>query len=217
MTDGRLHRFFSRFADIRPQETRAALYLFLYFFLVTYTIYVIKPVKENLLIGVTPAWWPYADLITAVLIGFVIAINARLLDRLPRRSYASATAMFFLINILLFWLVFSLARRSLFISPTQDSSGLMGLISLQVLVREFWWLPVFAFSLWADIFIVSSVTQFWIAVNDLFNPHQAKRTISVFVSGGLAGGIAGSLTTSRLAPAVGPVDLLLFCPRSSCL
>ncbi len=212
MTDGRLHRFFSRFADIRPDETRAALYLFIYFFLVTFSIYVVKPVKENFLIGVTPAWWPYADLLTAALIGFVIAINARLLNKLPRRTYASATAFFFLINVLVFWFVFSVNRRSMFISPTQDASGLLGLISFQVLIRNSWPLPVFVFSLWVDIFIVMSVTQFWIAVNDLFDPHQAKRTIGFFVTGGLAGGIAGSLATSRLAQAIGPANLLLICP-----
>ena len=106
MEDGRLYRFLRRFADIRPQEVRSALYLFLYFFLITFTYYIIKAVKENFVIGINPGYWPVADLITAVLIGFVVAWNARLLNRLPRKTYASRTIVFFVSNLLLFWFVF---------------------------------------------------------------------------------------------------------------
>jgi ATP/ADP translocase len=86
--DGRLYRFLIRFADIRPNEARQALGFFFYFFLITLSIYVIKPVKENFLIGITPAWWPYADFVTAALIGFVITINDGFVRRLPRKAYS---------------------------------------------------------------------------------------------------------------------------------
>ena len=57
-----------------------------------------------------------------------------------------------------------------------------------------------------------SVTNFWLTVNDVLNPHQAKRMVSFFVTGGLLGGITGSLLTRRLAHAFGSVNLLLVCP-----
>jgi len=212
VTDGRGHRLISRFADIRPDETRAALYLFLYFFTVTFSIYIIKPVKENYLIGVTPAWWPYADLITAVLIGFVIAFNVRLLNRLQRRVYSTATLAFFVFSLVIFWFIFDTAQKSLALSPTLDSFGLFGIIPVLTAITNSWPVPVIAFSLWADIFVAMSVTQFWIAVNDVFNPYQAKRTIGFFVTGGLAGGIGASLLTSLLVHALGPANLLLVCP-----
>ena len=71
-----------------------------------------------------------------------------------------------------------------------------------------------AFSFWADIFISMSVTQFWIAVNDVFDPHQAKRLVGLFVTGGLFGGIAGSGVAALVtfARVIQPHELLLVCP-----
>ena len=72
MPDGRLERFLRRHGDVRGREYRSALALTGYFFLLTAVFYVVKPVKESLLIGAQPGWWPYAELATAMLIGFVV-------------------------------------------------------------------------------------------------------------------------------------------------
>jgi AAA family ATP:ADP antiporter len=212
LDDGRLSRILRRFADIRPGESRAALSLFAYFFLITFTIYIIKTVKETLLIGINPRLWPYPDLITVGLIGFVIALNTRLLNRLPRRVHASRTVVFFASNLLLFWFVFDMASRNMVLSPTVDSSGFLGVVPLLVGIRNSWPAPVIVFSFWSDIFIATSVTHFWIAVNDVFHPHQAKRTVGFFVTGGLLGGISGALLSWLLARIIGPANLLLVCP-----
>ncbi len=209
--DRRLHRFLRRFVDIRGNEARAALAVFLYFFLVMLSIYVVKPLKENFLIGVRPAWWGYADLITAGLIGFVVAFNTRLLNRLSRRLYSSATYGFFGLAFLLFWYIFQTYSESQGYTPIADPTA-QGIISLQLAIVNSWPVPVFVFSFLVDVFIAMSVTQFWIAVNDVFNPHQAKRTIGFFVSGGLLGGVAGSLTTTLLVRVLSPDKLLLMCP-----
>lgn len=207
MGEGRLYRVLRKFADIRPQEARSALFLFLYFFLITFTFSIIKAVKENLVIGMNQGLWPYADLITAVLIGFVVALNARLLNRLPRRKYASRTLVFFMSNLLVFWFVFWLRL------PAQR---LFGISSLLVLAQtgQVYLGSVLAFSFWSDLFIAMSVTQFWIAVNDVFRLHQAKRMVGFLVTGGLLGGIAGSLLTYGLVHLVDPVNLILICPAT---
>ena len=59
-----------------------------------------------------------------------------------------------------------------------------------------------------------SVTQFWIAVNDVFDPHQAKRLVGLFVTGGLFGGIAGSAVAAlaTFARILRPEVLLLVAP-----
>jgi MFS family permease len=54
------------------------------------------------------------------------------------------------------------------------------------------------FWIWANIFIVVLVTQFWILVNDIFNPREAKRLIGFFGSGGILGGVFGGLLTGFL-------------------
>jgi AAA family ATP:ADP antiporter len=213
--DGRLERFLNKFGDVRGREARTALNLSGYFFLITFTFYVIKPVKESFLIGFAPpGWWPYADLATALLIGFVVALNARLLARLPRRTYLTASLLFFIASLLVFWYVFDVYQTRAVTSPVIDPSGIAFFLSAQIGIVDSWPLAVFVFSFWTDVFIAMSVTQFWIAVNDIFNPHQAKRLVGLFVTGGLFGGIAGSAVAALVtfARLVRPEDLLLAAP-----
>jgi AAA family ATP:ADP antiporter len=200
--DGRLFKFLRRFTDLRPDDTKPALDLFVYFFLITLSIYIVKPVKDGYLIGQKPTWWPYADIITAGLIGFVVAINTKLLNRLPRRSYFSCVSISFALILLGFWCVFKIGAPD----STLLLSGRAG-----QWIHASWPAPVLAFSFWCDVFIVMSVTHFWLTVNDVLNLRQAKRMVSFFVSGGLVGGIAGSLFTAGFARKIGQVNLLLIC------
>jgi len=215
LADRRLERFLKRFGDVRGHEARAAQSLSAFFFLITATFYIIKPVKESFLIGfAAPRWWSYADLATALLIGFVVALNARLLDRLPRRTYLTASLLFFIASILVFWYVFGIRLGGLVSSPVADASGMLFFLWAQDFVSASWPAPVLAFSLWADVFIAMSVTQFWISVNDIFDPHQAKRLVGLFVTGGLFGGIAGASAAALMtfARVIEADDLLLVCP-----
>jgi AAA family ATP:ADP antiporter len=212
--DGRLERFLKRFGDVRGREAQVALSLAVFFFLITTTFYIIKPVKESFLIGIRPSWWSYADLATALLIGFVVALNARLLDRLPRRTYLTASLLFFIASLFSFWYVFDLRIKGMAASPVADLSGFAFLLGAQQWITDHFSVVVIAFSFWADIFISMSVTQFWIAVNDVFDPHQAKRLVGLFVTGGLFGGIAGSGVAALItfARVIQPHELLLVCP-----
>ena len=185
MTETRLYRFLSRFVDIRPQEAHVSLLLFLYFFLITFPAYIIKPVKESLLqASFPPQLFPLAPLMTAVLIGFVVSWNAKLLNRMPRRLYISSTLTFFIASLILFRFLFTFGWKGLSL--------------------VYWF--------WSDVFIATSVTQFWICVNDIYNPHQFKRLIGFFVSGGLLGGLSGALLSTTLAELIRTENLLLICP-----
>jgi len=215
VANARLRNSLNRLADVRGPEVNAAFYLTGLFFLITFSFYIIKPVKESFLISlVNPAWWPYADLATALLVGFVVALNIRLLNRLPRRVYLSATLLVFVGCLFAFWFIFDIYQKSLALSPTVDAPGVLGVLSLQLGIQRSWPLAVFVFCFWSDLFIATSVTQFWIAVNDVFDPYQAKRLVGLFVTGGLLGGIGGSLTASLLVIAlkISPKNLLLVCP-----
>lgn len=215
MSNVRLEKFLNRFADVRGHEAHAALYLSGFFFLITFTFYIIKPVKESFLIGfASAASWPYADLATALLIGFVVALNTRLLNRLPRRTYISATLLFFIGSLLVFWYAFDVFQKSQFSSPVADSSGGIFFVWLPMAIFKAGTVPVFVFSFWTDVFIALSVTQFWIAVNDVFDPYQGKRLVGLFVTGGLFGGIAGSALAALMvyAKLISAGNLLLVCP-----
>jgi AAA family ATP:ADP antiporter len=179
------YRFLRRVTDVRPDESRPAFWLFFYFFLITFAAYVIKPVKVSLYLAwMTADRLPYAYLMTAALMGLAVSLNAKLLARLNRLAYLSASLLFFISNLLLFWWLF----------------------------RFHWAGFSMVFWFWSDLFIVSSVMQFWMMVNDIYNPRQARRLVAFLVSGGLLGGVAGALLTTLLAKVIGTENLLLVCP-----
>jgi ATP/ADP translocase len=185
MAKNKAHKILSRFVDVRPEETSTSVLLFFYFFLITSSAYIIKPVKISLFLQwLKPDELPYAYLLTALLIGFVVSLNYKLLRVMKRELYISISLAFFISNLLLFWLLFKL---------------------------QWPWLSMI-YWFWADIFTVTSVTQFWILINDIYNPRQTKRLVGFLVSGGLLGGVAGSLLATLFAKSFGTENLLLACP-----
>ncbi|MFB0566931.1 MAG: Npt1/Npt2 family nucleotide transporter [Candidatus Aminicenantaceae bacterium] len=180
-----LYKLLSRFVDVRPEETFTSILMFFYFFLITFPAYIIKPVRVSLYLEwLSSERLPYAYLLTALLIGFVVSLNSKLLHVLKRQLFISLCLVFFIVNLILFWFLFE---------------------------YKWPWLSMI-YWFWSDIFIATSVTQFWIIVNDIYNPRQARRLVGFFVTGGLLGGIGGSFLASRLAKIVGTTDLLLICP-----
>lgn len=185
MTKNRVTKIVSRFADVRAEEVSSSVFLFFYFFLITSSAYIIKPVKISLFLrNLSFARLPYAYILTAILIGFVVSLNSKLLHVMKRHVYISFSLVFFISSLLLFWVFFR--------------------FQWQWLSMVYWF--------WADIFTATSVTQFWILVNDIYNPRQAKRLVGFLVSGGLLGGVVGALLASFLAKQLGTENLLLICP-----
>ncbi|MBC7350547.1 MAG: MFS transporter [Candidatus Aminicenantes bacterium] len=185
MTGKKVYHLLSRVVDIRPEEATPALLLFFYFFLIQISAYIIEPVKISLYLRwLTADRLPYAYLLSAILIGLAVALNTELLQRVSRHFYIAFSLLFFISSLVLFWFLF----------------------------RLHWpWLSLI-YWFWSDLFMVTSTTQFWIMVNDLYHPHQAKRLIGFLVSGGLLGGVAGALLAWRLARGLGTENLLLICP-----
>ena len=180
-----LYRTVSLFVDIHQHELASSLFMFSYFFLVTMSAYIIKPVKISLFLErLKFGNLPLAYMTTALLIGFVVTLNSRLLNRMNRQLYVSISLAFFIVSFVVFWWLFKFQWK---------------------------WLSLI-FWFWADIFTATSVTQFWILVQEAYNPRQAKRLIGFLVSGGLLGGILGALLASLLVGIVGTAGLLLVCP-----
>jgi len=171
----------------RPARSPLAILMFLYFLVITFSVYVIKPAKESLfLTHLHKERLPYAFLLTAVLMAVAVAVNSRLLQRLNRTRYIATTLIFFTAGGLVFW---QLIDRP---SPWP-------------------WIFLLLYS-WGDILLVTSITQFWIFINDLFNPREAKRQIGFLVSGGLLGGIGGSFIALSRPGHMRAEDLILIGP-----
>ncbi|UCC40675.1 MAG: MFS transporter [Candidatus Aminicenantes bacterium] len=179
------YKILSRFVDIRPEEASKSILMFFYFFLITSSAYIIKPVKISLFLDqLSFERLPYAYLLTALLIGFIVSLNSRLLQIVRRELYISFSLVFFIACLFIFWMLFRFQWK---------------------------WLSLI-YWFWAEIFTITSVTQFWILINDIYTPRQAKRLVGFLVSGGLLGGVAGAILASFLAKLVRTENLLLICP-----
>ncbi len=173
------------FKDVReaaPDRQSEASRLAGLFFLLTASAYVFKAVKISLFLQwMQASRLPLAYLITAVVMGFVVTLNTRLLGRMKRRPYVLGSLAFFAISLALIRLALPGHAR---------------------------WL-IIVYWLWSDVFLAMTVTQFWIVVGDAFLPRQAKRMVSPLVKFGLLGGIFGSLLVSLLAKGLGSENMLL--------
>ncbi len=168
MAKSGLYRILSRIIDIRPGEEVIASLLFLYFFFIMFPYYIIKPYRDaKYLIGPGSIKLPIAYLSTAIAVGIFVAFYSRLQSKFPRNTLIILSLILFLVTCSLSQFLFE---------------------------RNYSWMPV-AFWIWANIFIVVLGTQFWILVNDIFNPREAKRLIGFLGGGGLLGGIFGALLT----------------------
>ena len=184
MAKSRLYRILSRIIDIRPGEEIIASLLFLYFFFIMFPYYIIKPYRDAKYIVVEGSEnLPIAYLTTAIVMVIVVAFYSRLQVRVPRRVLIIVCLVFFMVTCLI--------SQRLFVAG-----------------EKFTWMPL-VFWVWANIFIVVLGTQFWMLVNDVFNPREAKRMIGFLGSGGLLGGIFGALLTFFLGRKY-PDSLLLI-------
>jgi len=164
-----LFKILSRFIDIKPGEEVLCFFLFFYFFLLTWPNSIIQAVKNAKYLiqrGSNDLWIAY--LITALLMGFVVTFHTKLQERVPRHTLVVSSLIFFIATAPLFGMLFKGK-----IEPPQ-------------------WIPLL-FWIWSNVFVIVLITQFWIVINDVFNPREAKRLIGFFGSGGILGGILGGL------------------------
>ena len=186
MSEGRTYRLLRRFVDVRPDEAGAVLRFAFQFFLIMSSSYVIMPLKiSSFLKKLGPEKLPLIYLLTAILMSAVAAFNARLLQRMDRRRYVQGSQIFYIVSLVVFRVLFFYEHG----------------VGVAV-----------AFWFWSDVFLATSVSQFWIQAGDRFSPRQARRFVGFFIGGGLLGGIVGSLAASLGGRFLGTSDdLLLLC------
>jgi ATP:ADP antiporter, AAA family len=184
-----------RFAGIKPGEGKLVFLLFVYFFLITTPHTIIKALRTtNLLVRVGVGALPLALLSAALLTALVVVLHSKIQFKVSLQFLIIATLLFFVVT---------------------------GMILQLVLETEFGrrsgWLP-YVYWVWSSILIVVCMTHFWMTVNGLFNPREAKRLIGIISSGGILGGVlggslAGFMTKADLAIYLLPLacGLILAC------
>ncbi len=176
-----LDKFLRLFSDVRSGEGITAVILTANIFLLLSSYYVIKPVREALILSSGGAEVKsYASAGQAILLLMLVPLYGILADRLPRRKLLNAVTGFFVACLIGFW---ALARANL---------------------------PVgVPFFLWVGIFNLMIIAQFWSFANDLYTKDQGERLFPIVAFGASLGAVGGSYLTSKLIPLLGIPELLL--------
>jgi len=166
-----------------PQERRAALWSFAYFFTLLAGYYVLRPLRDQMGIagGVKALPWTF----TATFVTLLVAqpIYGELVAKLPRSRFIPIVYHFFAFNLLVFWLLLQLG------------------IATVIVARVFF--------VWVSVFNLFAVAVFWSFMADVFTSEQSKRLFGFIGAGGTAGGLLGPVITIGLSVPLGPANLLI--------
>jgi AAA family ATP:ADP antiporter len=178
---GPLDRALRLFADVQAGEGGTAVLLALNVFLLFTAYYVIKPIREALILsGGGAEVKSYAAAGQALLLLGLVPAYGALADRLPRRGLLNTVTAFFVACLIAFY---ALVRTG---AP-------VGVV----------------FFLWVGIFNLMIVAQFWSFANDVYTKDQGERLFAIVAFGGSLGAVVGSAVTGRLIPVLGVAELLL--------
>lgn len=182
-------RFLTLFTVVRPGEGRCIYLLVLKGFLLLFSYYMLKPVRETLLLTDGNAEiGSYSAALSAGLLLFVIPIYSFFYRRTDRDRLTQRITMFFIANLLLFYV---LGRAGL---P-------MGVV----------------FFIWLSIFNIMIVAQFWAFATDIFNAKTGQRLFALIAVGVSLGATLGSLSSAKLAELISPYEIMLVSALTLCL
>lgn len=179
---GTLDRFLRLFAPVEAREGRVVLLLALNVFLLLTAYYIIKPVREALILSAFGAETKiYASAGQALLLLGAVPLYGWLADRTGRRRLIATVLVFFAACLVAFYL---LARLH---------------VPLGI-----------PFYLWVGVFNVMVIAQFWSFANDVYTPEEGKRLFAIVAFGSSSGAVFGSFVTGRLIEPLGVYQLMLL-------
>ncbi|HSN91881.1 MAG TPA: MFS transporter [Anaeromyxobacteraceae bacterium] len=173
-----------RLVDLRAGEGTAALGGFAYFFSLLAGYYLLRPIREEMGIrgGVETLHWSF----TATFVAMMAAIPAysALVARVPRTRAVPIVYRFFLLNLLVFFLLFRMEVAPAWVAR--------------------------AFFVWLSVYNLFVVSVFWSLMADVFTSEQARRLFGFVAAGGTAGAIAGPVLALALVGTLGIPGLVLL-------
>ncbi|WP_437644773.1 NTP/NDP exchange transporter [Sorangium sp. So ce362] len=191
---GGLHRLLSIFAEVKPREVFSVLVLTLNVFLLLTGYYLLKVVREPLILaggGLEiggqqldldgPEVKAYAAAGQALLLVGVVRAYGAMARRFGRMQLTTALTLFFAGNLVLFFL---LARLG---------------VPLGV-----------PFYLWVGCFNLTVIAQFWSFANDVYTPEQGKRLFAIVGIGSSLGAMLGAQIAKRVYVPIGPYNMMLL-------
>ena len=178
---GALDRFLGLFAEVRAGEAPTALLLMLNVFLLLAAYYLLKVIREPLVLSEGGAEVKsYAAAAIAGLLVVLVPLYSALASRVSRVPLINGVTSFFLGCLILF---FVLSRAGVHIGV--------------------------AFFIWVGIFNLMVIAQIWAFVNDVYTVEEGKRLFAIVGVGASLGAIAGSYATGQLVKVFGPYPFML--------
>jgi ATP:ADP antiporter, AAA family len=171
--------------DVHPGEAITALLMTLNVFLMLSAYYVIKPVREALILAMASGAEnkAYMSGVIAGLLFVIVPGYDKLVDALPRIKLVINVTLAFAAQLLLFYAAMAIPSLH----------GKLGLI----------------FYAWVGVFNVMVVAQFWGFANDLYKKEQGDRLFPMVAIGASVGAAVGSKAANLLIKGLGVPSMLL--------
>ena len=177
-----LERFLGLFTEVHAGEGPITLLMAFNVFLLLTSYYLIKPVREALILsGGGAEAKAYLVGAMAVVLFFLVAGYSKLVSRYERTRLITVVTAAFIACLVAFWL---LSR--------------MGVPYLG-----------YVFFVWVGIFSVMVVAQFWSYANDVYNNDAGKRLFPLVAFGGSFGAFAGAYIATWLLKFISVFEMLL--------
>ncbi len=178
-----LDRILNVFTDVRPGEGVTAVLLMLNIFLLLAGYYLLKTIREPLILAAPGGGAEVKSYAAAAIAGILIVIvplYSALASRVSRVRLINFVTLFFILCLFAF---FGLNRAGVPIGV--------------------------AFFIWVGIFNLMVVAQLWAFANDVYTVEQGKRLFAVVGIGASLGAIAGAFVTGKLVKLYGPYPFML--------
>jgi AAA family ATP:ADP antiporter len=176
-----LERFLTLFTRVRAGEGKAVAVMFVHGFLVLGSYYLLRPLREALILSESGAEIrSYAAAFQAGILLLLVPLYGWVFRQRGDSLMIQRVNVFFLVNLLLFAI-----------------AGLAGL--------RFGTL----FFIWVGVFNVMVISQYWAFAADLLNVKAGQRLFAVIAVGGSLGAIVGARGAGWLLPQIGPYGVML--------
>jgi AAA family ATP:ADP antiporter len=172
---------FETILGFKKHERLAVAWSFAYFFCVLSSYYILRPVRESMAVGSGPNTIPWLFFGTFATMLIAAPIFGWVASRYPRRQFLPWVYLFFIANILIFWLIFSIAIDN------QSNHVWLGRV----------------FFVWLSVFNLFVVSVFWSFMADIYTREQGRRLFGVITAGGSVGALIGGGVTSILVVRIG--------------
>jgi AAA family ATP:ADP antiporter len=179
---GPLDRILGVFTDVRSGEGLTALLLMLNTFLLLAAYYLLKTIREPLILNVRGGAEvkSYSAAATAGLLILLVPLYSAVASRVSRVKLINGVTLFFIACLMTF---FGLSQAGVPIG-----------------------VPFF---IWVGIFSLMMIAQLWAFATDVYTVHQGKRLFAIVGFGASLGAIVGSFATGQLVQLYGPDVFML--------